>query len=501
MVSQRCTRTCGLSWLVALVLGASSFAAGGQPRGGEAALFKAAELGNAAEIRKLVAQGVPVDAADPDGWTPLLLAASEGKLVAVQALVKGGADVNWAAKTGETALIVATASGHAAVVKYLLSEGADKTARTAQGLSAADAAVRARKPDLAKLLQVGGGRAAAGVAPRAGDSPGGLDARINLAAEAFKAGRHDESAKLFQEVVAKDPRHAMAWHFLGQSLAATGKRDEARTAYEKSLALQPSGALAERTTQMLASVRRRAEPNIPPEISPQTRHLLQTNPLFTSLPNNQGGISCTNQTRRELANGNWVDVINRSTTLPGTGGVYRLKSESRMIFSTGMPQINSNGESVYTLGGLIYLVVPMGQLGTSLTEIKSANGTLFPLKTGNQFGFSFETRTTNVSDTRLASYSVSMSESCEVLEQIDERRVGVSLGISDFYRVRCSQTKQERPRDITTTRTRFVLCSDALGECPDGWGEELGELPANINQPTTSYEGSDKITASGICSR
>ena len=247
------------AWIICLgALAAVTFslAPHAQPaRAGAAALFKAAEAGNAAEIRKLLAQGVPVDAADSDGWTALMLAAGEGKLAAVQALVKGGADVNWAAKGGETALIVATASGHTAVVKYLLSEGADKTARTKQGLTAADVAERAKKPDLAKLLQVGGGRAAAGVA-RAGDSRAERDAKINAAAEAFKAGRNDEAAKLFQEVVAQDPQHAMAWHFLGQSLAAAGKKDEARAAYEKSLSLQPNGDLAERNTKMITALRK-----------------------------------------------------------------------------------------------------------------------------------------------------------------------------------------------------------------------------------------------------
>ncbi len=255
MVKPAVMRPRWLFWFIVLVFGASSFAVSAQPRSGAAALFKAAEAGNAAEIRKLLAQGVPVDAADSDGWTALMLAAGEGKLAAVQALVKGGADVNWAAKGGETALIVATASGHTAVVKYLLSEGADKTARTKQGLTAADVAARAKKPELAKLLQVGGARAAAGASARAGDSRGEIDAKINAAAEAFKAGRNDEAAMLFQEVVARDPQNAMAWHFLGQSLAAAGRKDEARAAYEKSLALQPSGTLAERNAALMERLR------------------------------------------------------------------------------------------------------------------------------------------------------------------------------------------------------------------------------------------------------
>ena len=487
---------------VTLMIGTHSLCPQAQPaRAGAAALFKAAEAGNVAEIRRALAQGVPVDAADSDGWTALMLAAGEGKLAAVQALVKGGADVNWAGKSGETALIVATASGHMAVVKYLLSEGADKTARTKQGLTAADVAERAKKPELAKLLQVAGRKPAAGASARAGDGRAELDAKISAAAEAFKAGRNDEAAKLFQEVVARDPQHAMAWHFLGQSLAAAGKKDDARAAYEKSLSLQPNGDLAERNTKMLASVRPRTEPNIPPEVSAQTRHMILNNPLFTSLPNNQGGISCTVQNRTEYPNGVWTDVIGRETSLPGTGGVYRNTQEFRVIGSAGVPESTIHGENVSTLGGLIGIVLPVGQMGTVLTEIKSADGTLFPLKTGNRFSYALERRWANASNTRLANHSESVSASCEVLEQIDERRVGVALGVSDFYRVRCSTTKHDRTRGTTTTETNFNLCSESLGQCPEGWDGARGELPANIRSPLSRYVGADKVTTSSVCSR
>jgi sulfatase modifying factor 1 len=212
------------------------------------ALFKAAEQGKVADIRKALAQGVSVNVADPAGWTPLLVAAGEGQLAAVQALVKAGANVNGASKKGETALMAAVLSGNIAVVKYLLAEGADKTAATAKGLTAADIAVQAKKPEIAKLLAPAGNAAATAKAA----SPKQIEAKEAAAVEAYQKKRFDDAARLFKELVDLNPRSAEAWHFLGQSLAKSGDVDGARKAYERFLEIEPRGDLADHTRRLMA---------------------------------------------------------------------------------------------------------------------------------------------------------------------------------------------------------------------------------------------------------
>ncbi len=217
------------------------------------ALFKAAESGNVTAIRKALTQGISVNAIDADGWNALIIASGEGKLQAVQALVKAGADVNSASKRGETALMAAVLSGNIAVVKYLLSEGADKTAVTTKGLTAADIAGQAKKPEIAKLLAPAGNKAqAAKTAPPKAAVSKNVATKENAAVEAFQKGRYDEATTLFKELVTLDPKNALAWHFLGQAQEKRGDMPSAKAAYAKSLEIQPTGEVAERTKSFLS---------------------------------------------------------------------------------------------------------------------------------------------------------------------------------------------------------------------------------------------------------
>jgi Flp pilus assembly protein TadD len=216
-------------------------------------LFAAAEKGDAIKIKQIVAAGIDVNAPDSDGWTALMVAASVGKLPAVQALIMAGANVNAATGKGETPLMAAALSGNAAIVKLLLAEGADKTAASAQGLTAADVAVRTKHPELAKILQLPPS-AKIDVAPPAINNTKKIETKVNAAASAFQAGSYAEAAELFREVVSLDPRHALAWHFLGQSLEKTGDSVGAQRAYRKSLEIQPNGANADRTRMLFSKI-------------------------------------------------------------------------------------------------------------------------------------------------------------------------------------------------------------------------------------------------------
>lgn len=213
------------------------------------ALFKAAESGNVADIRKALAQGVSVNVTDPSGWTPLLVAAGEGKLAAVQALVKAGANVNAASKKGETALMAAVLSGNVAVVKYLLAEGADKNAATAKGLTAADIATQAKKLEISKLLTSGGGKISAVTRP----VPSQTDAKEAAAVEAYQKGRFDEAVGLFKELVGRDSKNASALFFLAQSLDKSGQKVAARDTYERFLEVESLGDLADSVRRILSA--------------------------------------------------------------------------------------------------------------------------------------------------------------------------------------------------------------------------------------------------------
>lgn len=217
-----------------------------------APLFNAAGGGDVVAIKKALNQGISVNAKDKDGVTAIMLAASEGKLAAVQALVKAGADVNAATKDGLTPLMSAAFSGSAAIVKLLLAEGANKAANTAKGLTAADIAVQAKKPDIVKLLASSGNKA-----PTKTGSPKQIDAKEAAAAEAYQKGRYDEAARLFKELTSLDPKHALGWHFLGQSLEKSGQKEDAAEAFQKSLEIQPTGEVADRNKLALTEIKGR----------------------------------------------------------------------------------------------------------------------------------------------------------------------------------------------------------------------------------------------------
>ena len=106
-------------------------------RYGVTPLALAAQNGNAAIVRQLVAAGV--DPNDPrqavnTGETVLMHAARAGRVEAVRALVEAGADVDaqegW---NGQSALMWAAAEGHVPVVETLIAAGADVHARSGSG--------------------------------------------------------------------------------------------------------------------------------------------------------------------------------------------------------------------------------------------------------------------------------------------------------------------------------------------------------------------------------
>jgi hypothetical protein len=93
-------------------------------------IIRAATKGDIDAIKKLLSEGVDVNARDADGWTPLMRAAWNGKTAAVLVLLANGADAQAANTAGETSLIKAGQRGFTEIISLLENAGAKKTAIT-----------------------------------------------------------------------------------------------------------------------------------------------------------------------------------------------------------------------------------------------------------------------------------------------------------------------------------------------------------------------------------
>ncbi|TLZ56557.1 MAG: hypothetical protein E6K12_08890 [Methanobacteriota archaeon] len=96
-------------------------------------LHEAAAIGNARRLKTILGQSRSrVDAANPEGFTPLGLAAFFGHLDAAKVLLEQGADVNVKAPSrfANTALDAAVAGVHPDLVKALLAARGDPNVRS-----------------------------------------------------------------------------------------------------------------------------------------------------------------------------------------------------------------------------------------------------------------------------------------------------------------------------------------------------------------------------------
>jgi len=122
----------------ALVLGAAltGLAGCGMPAA-DTPLTIAAQNGDAAAVRTLLARGADANGKDSHGLTPLVRAARRGSYDAAVALLDGGADPNlydsvWT-RPGWSPLMNAVHKSQPRIVKLLIDRGADVNARTADG--------------------------------------------------------------------------------------------------------------------------------------------------------------------------------------------------------------------------------------------------------------------------------------------------------------------------------------------------------------------------------
>lgn len=121
------------------------------------AILTAAESGDVAGIRALIAAGAPPDTRDACQWTPLMKAALNGRTEAVETLLNGGATPGLGDKGGYTALMLAASNGHNGALAQLLQRGSnpDHVERT-NGWTALIWAAKRGHADTVDLLLRGG---------------------------------------------------------------------------------------------------------------------------------------------------------------------------------------------------------------------------------------------------------------------------------------------------------------------------------------------------------
>ena len=120
-------------------------------------ILDAAETGSLIEVRTLLDWGVPTDARDESGMTPLMAAVTHGHEAVVGLLLARGADVNAANDRGVTPLMLAANNDRTALLQTLLGRGAQVNARNRDGWTALTYAAWKGHANMVRRLLAAGG--------------------------------------------------------------------------------------------------------------------------------------------------------------------------------------------------------------------------------------------------------------------------------------------------------------------------------------------------------
>jgi uncharacterized protein len=123
------------------------------PGDGSTPLHWAAYQGDVDEVKRLLAAGAKVSAANAYGVTPMELAAETGNTAILQLLLAAGADVESANAEGQTALMSVARTGNVEAAKLLIKRGANVNAvENFGGQTALMWAAARRHPEMVRLL-------------------------------------------------------------------------------------------------------------------------------------------------------------------------------------------------------------------------------------------------------------------------------------------------------------------------------------------------------------
>jgi ankyrin repeat protein len=115
-------------------------------------LLDAARSGDADAVRRLLKEGVPVNASRPDGFTALHWAVQSEKADIADLLIRAGAAVSAADNYGVTPLLLACTNGSVRMVDLLLEAGANPNAAQAYGETVLMTCARTGALDAVKAL-------------------------------------------------------------------------------------------------------------------------------------------------------------------------------------------------------------------------------------------------------------------------------------------------------------------------------------------------------------
>jgi ankyrin repeat protein len=123
------------------------------PAAKERALMESAFTGDLAAVKRLVSEGVAVDATDAEKHTALMWSAFNGHTEVVAYLIDHGATVDAKDSAGRTALMYAASGPYAETVKLLLSQGAKVNVQgTLEGFTALMTAAAEGQLEVVRVL-------------------------------------------------------------------------------------------------------------------------------------------------------------------------------------------------------------------------------------------------------------------------------------------------------------------------------------------------------------
>ena len=130
----------------------SQFAGAQQANVRERDLIEAAERGEAVVVRRLVAEGVRLNARDQRGRTALLAATQRNQIEVARFLIQEGSDVNAKDHIQDTPFLYAGAEGRTEILKFMLSADPDFASINRYGGTALIPAAHHGHVDTVKLL-------------------------------------------------------------------------------------------------------------------------------------------------------------------------------------------------------------------------------------------------------------------------------------------------------------------------------------------------------------
>ena len=148
----RCARALRLGLVVALLTFGVSHMASSQNTDSSRAMLEAAARGDLETLKRLIATGISLEAANAAGETPLHLAVKHNQLAAAVLLIEGGGNINAQAANKDSPWLLAGALGRTEMLRHMIPKGLDFSLRNRFGGNALIPACERAHVETVKLL-------------------------------------------------------------------------------------------------------------------------------------------------------------------------------------------------------------------------------------------------------------------------------------------------------------------------------------------------------------